>query len=137
MEQFNWPALIVEIGDQVAALSVAKAAQLIDYLETTYGIEPLGLSGLRPLPQPDAIVPQPTPEPTEFSVLLEAYEVPAKIAVIRAVRAQLGLGLKEARDLVDRTPTVVRDAMPKADAEKLKAALEEAGARVAIQPMTR
>ena len=137
MAQFNWPALIVEIGDQIAALSMAKAAQLVEYLETTYGIEPLGLSGLRPLPQPDVIVPQPVCEPTEFTVLLEAYEAPAKIAVIRAVRAHLGLGLKEARDLVDRAPTVVHDAMPKADAEKLKAALEEAGARVAIKPTAR
>src|SRR5262249_11898937 len=135
MERSNWPALIVEIGDQIAALSTAKAAQLGEYLETTYGIEPLGLPVVRPLPQPDVIVPR--PEPTEFSVLLEAYEAPAKIAVIRAVREQLGLGRKEARDLVDRTPTIVRDGLPKADAEKLKAALEAAGARVAIQPMAR
>jgi large subunit ribosomal protein L7/L12 len=135
MDHNNWTAMIVEIGDQIAALPMAKAAQLVEYLETTYGIEPLGLPVMRPLPQPDVVVPQ--PEPTGFSLLLEAYEAPAKIAVIRAVREALGLGLKEARDLVDRTPTIVRDGLPKADAQKLKAALEAAGARLVIRPMVR
>jgi large subunit ribosomal protein L7/L12 len=84
-----------------------------------------------PPPKPDVIVPP--PEPTEFSVVLEGFEAARKIGIIKAVRDNTGFGIKEARDFVDAAPKVVKDRLPKADAEKLKAQLEAAGARVSLK----
>lgn len=86
-----------------------------------------------PPPVPDVVV-QP-PEPSEFSVVLEGFDATKKLGVIKTVRDRLGLGLKDARDFVDAAPKAVKDRLPKCDAEKLKAQLEDAGARVSMKPV--
>ena len=72
-------------------------------------------------------------EKTEFDVVLESYPTEAKIGIIKVVRAATGLGLKEAKDLVESAPAKVKEGISKADAEKLKKELEEAKAKVAVK----
>jgi len=131
LETRTWTPEIVEIGDQIIALTVAQAAMLSDYLEVVHGIKADASPVVLPPVQPDVIV-RP-PEPTEFSVVLEGFEAARKIGIIKAVRENTGFGIKEARDFVDAAPKVVKDRLPKADAEKLKAQLEAAGARVSLK----
>ena len=133
MERRHWSPEIVEIGDQIVALTVAQAARLSEYLEEVHGIKADASPVVLPPPKPDLVVPP--PEPTEFCVVLESFEASSKIAVIKAVRENLGLSIKDARDFVDAVPKVVRDRLPKADAEKLKAQLEAAGAKVSVKPV--
>ena len=133
MERRHWSSEIVEIGDQIVALSVAQAARLSEYLEEVHGIKADASPVVLPPPGPDLVVPP--PEPTEFSVVLERFEASTKIAVIKAVRETIALSIKDARDFVDSVPKVVRNRLPKADAEKLKAQLEAAGAKVSIKPV--
>jgi large subunit ribosomal protein L7/L12 len=77
----------------------------------------------------------PPPEPTEFNVVLESFETAKKVGIIKVVRDNTSLGIKEAKDLVDAFPKVVKERLPKADAEKLKAQLEAAGAKVTVKPV--
>ena len=72
-------------------------------------------------------------EKTEFDVVLESFPTEAKIGIIKVVRAATGLGLKEAKDLVESAPAKVKEGISKADAEKLKKELEEAKAKVAVK----
>ena len=87
---------------------------------------------LPPPPKPDVIVP--LPEPVEFDVVLEGYEPDRRIGVIRMVHENADLGLKEARDFVEAVPKVLKERLARADAEKLKALLESAGAKVRVKP---
>jgi len=133
METRHWTPAIVEIGDRIVGLSVAQAAHLSEYLEEVHGIKADASPVILPPPKPDLVVPP--PEPTEFGVFLDGFAVVKKIAVIKAVREQTALGLKEAKSLVEAAPTVVKDKLPKADAEKLKAQLEAAGAKASLKPV--
>ncbi len=133
MERRHWSPEIVEIGDQIVALTIAQAARLSEYLEEVHGIKADASPVMLPPPKPDVVIPPPLP--TEFSVVLESFQASGKIAVIKAVRENLGLSIKDARDFVDAVPKVVRDRLPKADAEKLKAQLEAAGAKVSVKPV--
>ena len=72
-------------------------------------------------------------EQTEFTVILKEYPADKKVGVIKVVRAATGLGLKEAKDMVEGAPAKVKEGISKADAEKLKKELEEAGAKVSIK----
>jgi large subunit ribosomal protein L7/L12 len=133
METRHWTPEIVEIGDRIVALSVGQAVMLSEYLEKVHGIMADASPVVPPPPKPDVIVPP--PEPTEFSVVLEGFEAAKKIGVIKAVREAVGLGLKDAKDWVESTPKVVKENLPRADAEKLKALLEAAGAKVSAKPV--
>lgn len=126
----HWNPEIVAIGDRLITLSVAQATMLSDYLETVHGIQAPATVVVEPDPEPIIVV----PTPTAFDVVLEAVEAAQRVATIRAVRASLGLGLKEARDLVEQAPRVVKERLAKDDAEKLQAQLEAAGAKVSIRP---
>jgi large subunit ribosomal protein L7/L12 len=75
----------------------------------------------------------PAEEKTEFTVILKEYPADKKVTVIKVVRELTGLGLKEAKDLVEAVPGTVKDAVPKADAETMKKKLEDAGAKVEIK----
>ena len=132
MERRHWSPEVVEIGDQIVALSVAQAARLSQYLEEVHGIKADASPVVLP-PKPDLVVPPPVP--TEFCVVLESFEASSKIAVIKAVRENMGLSIRDARDFVDAVPKVVRDRLPKADAEKLNAQLKAVGAKVSIKPI--
>ena len=120
------------LGDQIVKLTVLEAKALGDYLETEHGIKPAA-AAVAAGPAPTAAGPaEPVAAQTEFDVVLEAFGA-NKINVIKVVRAATGLGLKEAKDLVDGAPKTVKTGISKDDAEKLKKELEEAGATAAIK----
>jgi large subunit ribosomal protein L7/L12 len=128
-----WTPEIVAIGERLVALSVAEAEMLSAYLEEVHGLKAEAAPVAPRLPEPDVIVPP--PEPTAFDVVLDSFEIPQKIGVIKAVRDNTGLGLKDARDLVDAVPKTVKERLPKAEADRLKAQLEAAGAKVSLKPI--
>ena len=119
-----------DIIEAIAALSVLELSQLIKDLEEKFGVSAAAASVA--VAAPAAAAAAPAEEKTEFTVVLQAAGE-KKVEVIKVVRAGTGLGLKEAKDLVDGAPKPVKEAIPKADAEALKKQLEEAGAKVEIK----
>jgi len=124
---------ITKLADQLVSLTVKDAQTLVDCLKEVHGIEPAGGAvALAALPAAGADSEAAAEEQTEFSVVLTAIG-DKKIQVIKAVRAATALGLKEAKDLVESAPKAVKENLPKEEADKLKAELEEAGATVEIK----
>jgi large subunit ribosomal protein L7/L12 len=121
-----------ELGDKIVELTLKQAKELSDYLENTYGIKPAAGGAVVMAGPADGGAAAPAAEKTEFDVVLEAFG-DQKIGVIKVVRAATGLGLKEAKDLVEGVPSKVKEGISKEDAEKLKKELEEAGAKVSIK----
>ena len=117
-----------DIGDKIVALSLLDAQALSTYLKDTYGIEAASGGGVM-MAAPAAAAAPKEAEQTTFDVILKAAGE-KKINVIKVVRAATGLGLKEAKDLVDGAPKAVKTSLEKADAEKLKKELEAEGATV-------
>ncbi len=123
-----------ELGEKIVELTLKQAKELSDYLKDVHGIEPAAGGGVMMTgPMPGAEGPAAPAEPTEFDVVLEGFGE-KKIGVIKEVRAATGLGLKEAKDLVEGVPSKVKEGISKEDAEALKTKLEEAGATVSIKP---
>jgi large subunit ribosomal protein L7/L12 len=119
---------IKALGDQIVGLTLLEAKALADYLKETHGIEAAG-GVVMAAPVAGAAAAE---EKTEFDVIL--VEAGAqKMQVLKTVRTITGLGLKEAKDLVEKANSVVKEALPKADAEKLKKELEDLGAKVALK----
>jgi large subunit ribosomal protein L7/L12 len=123
-----------ELGDKIVELTLKQAKELSDYLEQVHGIKPAAGGGMVMMAGPGGGGggPAPVAEKTEFDVVLEGFG-DKKIGVIKVVRAATGLGLKEAKDLVEGVPSKVKEGISKEDAEKLKKELEEAGATVSIK----
>jgi large subunit ribosomal protein L7/L12 len=121
-----------ELGDKIVELTLKQAKELSDYLENTYGIKPAAGGAVVMAGPADAGAAAPAAEKTEFDVVLEAFG-DQKIGVIKVVRAATGLGLKEAKDLVEGVPSKIKEGISKEDAEKLKKELEGAGAKVSIK----
>ena len=132
----QWAGDIKEIGDKIAALTVSKAVELGDYLEEVHKIKPAaggvvmaagggGAGG--------AAVAEKPAEKTEFTVQLDGFDPAKKINVIKVVREITGLGLKEAKDLVEGAPKPVKENISKDEAEKFKKQLEEGGAKVSLK----
>jgi large subunit ribosomal protein L7/L12 len=129
----DYEADVIELGDKIVALTLKKAVQVQAYLKEKYGIEPAaGGAVMMAGPGPAAPAAEKEAEKTTFDVVLKAAGE-KKIQVIKVVREATSLGLKEAKDLVEGAPKVVKEALPKADAEKLKKALEEQGATVELK----
>jgi large subunit ribosomal protein L7/L12 len=122
---------IKSLGDQIVALSLLKAKELADYLEEVHGIKPAAGGAVMMAGPVGAAPAAAVEEKTEFDVILESFGA-NKINVIKVVREATGLGLKEAKDLVEGAPKAVKSAIAKADAEALKKKLEEAGATAKI-----
>ena len=124
-----------ELGDRIVQLTLKAAKELSDYLDEVHGIKPAA-GGAVMMAAPGAGGGagggEPAAEKTEFDVILENFG-DNKIGVIKVVRAATGLGLKEAKDLVEAVPAKVKEGISKADAEKLKKELEEAKAKVTIK----
>ena len=119
------------IVDQLSGLSVLDAANLVKMLEEKWGVKAAAGGGMM-MAAPAAAAAEVKEEQTEFSVVLA--EVGAnKIAVIKVVRELTGLGLKEAKDLVDGAPKAIKDAVSKDEAAKMKDALEKSGAKVQVK----
>lgn len=121
---------IKDLGEKIVGLTLLQAKELSDYLKETHGLEASG-GGMMMAAMPVG-APAAAEEPTEFKVILKEAGA-NKIQVIKEVRAVTGLGLKEAKDLVDGAPNTVKEALPKKEAEELKAKLEAAGAKVEIK----
>ena len=123
---------IKDIGDKIVALSLLDAQALSTYLKDTYGIEAAAGGGVMmagPAAGPAAAVAE---VQNTFDVVLKAAG-DKKIQVIKVVRAATGLGLKEAKDVVDGAPKAVKVGLEKAEAEKLKKELEAEGATVELK----
>lgn len=120
---------IVKLIEDVKTLTVLELSELVKALEEEFGVSasaPVAVAAVGAAPAAAA------EEKTEFDVVLA--DVGAnKMAVIKAVKDACGLGLKEAKDLVDNAPKTVKEAAPKADAEAIKAKLEEAGAKIELK----
>lgn len=115
-----------EIIDAIAAMSVMDVVELVKAMEEKFGVSAAAAVVAGPAAGAAAVE-----EKTEFDVTLK--EVGAnKIAVIKAVRTATGLGLKEAKDLVESAPAKIKEALPKEEAEALKKALEDAGAKASL-----
>ena len=120
---------IKELGDKIVALSLLQAQALSTYLKDTYGIEAAAGGGMM-MAGPAVAAPKEEAKST-FDVVLKAAGE-KKIQVIKVVRAATGLGLKEAKDLVDSAPKAVKTNVDKAEAEKLQKELQAEGATVEL-----
>ncbi len=132
-EAKTYDAKITKLGDEIAGLTLKEAVDLADYMKDTYGIEPAaGGAVMMAGPAGGGDEGGGAAEQTEFDVILEAAG-DKKIQVIKAVREATGLGLKEAKEIVDGAPKAVKEKASKEEADALKTALEEAGATVNIK----
>ncbi|MEJ0076280.1 MAG: 50S ribosomal protein L7/L12 [Alphaproteobacteria bacterium] len=118
-----------KIVDELSSLTVLEAAELAKLLEEKWGVSAAAAVAVA---GPAAAAAAPAEEKTEFTVVLAAAG-DKKIEVIKEVRALTGLGLKEAKDLVEGAPKPVKEGIPKDEAEKVKAQLEKAGAKVELK----
>jgi len=120
-----------EILDAIAGMTVLDLSQLIKAMEEKFGVSAAAAAVAVAAPA-GAAAAAPAEEKTEFTVMLLAAGE-KKVECIKVVRAATGLGLKEAKDLVDGAPKPVKEGIPKADAEALKKQLEEVGAKVEVK----
>ena len=118
-----------KIVDELSSLTVLEAAELAKLLEEKWGVSAAAAVAVA---GPAAAAAAPVEEKTEFTVMLAAIGE-KKIEVIKEVRAITGLGLKEAKDLVEGAPKAVKEGVNKDEAEKVKAQLEKAGAKVELK----
>jgi large subunit ribosomal protein L7/L12 len=125
-------ANLEKIVDELSSLTVLEAAELAKLLETKWGVSAAAAVAVAAAPGGGAAVAAPVEEKTEFTVVLAAAGE-KKIEVIKEVRAITALGLKEAKDLVEGAPKTVKEGLGKEEAEKIKAALEKAGAKVELK----
>ncbi|MFC2708782.1 MAG: 50S ribosomal protein L7/L12, partial [Porphyromonas asaccharolytica] len=121
---------IKAIAETLVNLTVKEVSELKELLKEEYGIEPAAAAVA--VAGPAAGAAAEAEEKTSFDVVLKSFGA-AKLAVVKAVKEHAGLGLKEAKELVDGAPTNVKEGVDKATAEALKAALEEAGAEVELK----
>jgi large subunit ribosomal protein L7/L12 len=122
-----------QILENLKTLSLLEAAELVKQIEEAFGVSAAAPVGGMMMAAPSAADAEPVEEQTEFNVVLEEVPADKKIAVLKVVRTLTGLGLKEAKDLVESTPKAVKEAVSKGDAETAKKELEEAGGKVSIK----
>lgn len=121
---------IKAIAEELVNLTVKEVNELANVLKDEYGIEPAA-AAVAVAAAPGAAAEE-AEEKTEFNVVLVEAGA-AKLKVVKAVKEACGLGLKEAKDLVDGAPSTLKEGMAKAEAENLKKAIEEAGAKVELK----
>ncbi len=131
-EAKTWSSDIKDLGDKIVGLTLMQAKELGDYLKEEHGIEPAGGGAVMVAgPAAGGGEGEAAEEKTSFDVVLKAAGE-KKIQVIKEVRAMTGLGLKEAKDLVDGAPKTVKEGLSKEEAEEAKKKLEEVGATVEL-----
>ena len=123
---------LANLVDQLSALTVLEAAELSKLLEEKWGVSAAAPVAVAAAPAGGAVAAAPVEEQTEFTVIL-AGAGDKKINVFKEIRTITGLGLKEAKDLVEGAPKAVKEGVNKDEAEKLKAQLEKAGAKVELK----
>jgi len=131
----DFPQEVTDLGDKIVGLTIGQAVQLRDYLKEKYKIEPAGGGVMVAPPAAGGGGGEVKKEEakTEFTVVLEAFDAAKKINVIKVVRELTGLGLKEAKDLVEGAPKPVKENISKDEAEKMKKTLEDGGGKVALK----
>lgn len=127
-----------EILEQLKSLSLLEASELVKQIEEAFGVDASAVGGggmmmMAPGAAPGAAAAEPEEEKTEFDVILDEFPSDKKIAILKVVRTITGLGLKEAKDLVESAPKPIKEATSKEDAESVKKQLEEAGAKVTVK----
>ncbi len=130
-----WSSEVKDLGDKIATLTVTKAVELSEYMEEVHKIKPAA-AGVAIMPGGGggaAAVAEKPAEKTEFTVQLDGFDAAKKINVIKVVREITGLGLKEAKDLVEGAPKPVKENVSKEEAEKIKKQLEDGGAKVSLK----
>jgi large subunit ribosomal protein L7/L12 len=125
-------ANLEKIVDELSSLTVLEAAELAKLLEAKWGVSAAAAVAVAAAPVGAGASAAPVEEKTEFTVVLAAIG-DKKIEVIKEVRAITALGLKEAKDLVEGAPKPIKEGIGKEEAEKIKAALEKAGAKVELK----
>src|SRR4051812_45342015 len=118
------------ILDQIKELTLLEASDLVKMMEETFGVSAAAAAVAA---GPAAVAAAPEPEKEDFDVILSGFDAAKKIGIIKVVREITALGLKEAKDLVEAAPKPVKEGVPKAEAEELKAKLEAEGAKVELK----
>lgn len=127
----SFEAKVTKVGDEIASLTLKEAVDLAEYMKDKYGIEAAAGGGMMMAAAPVAGAAAAT-EQSEFDVILDNSGA-NKIQVIKVVREATGLGLKEAKDIVDAAPKAIKEKITKEEADKLKGLLEAAGGKVVIK----
>ena len=124
-----------EILERLKSLTLLEAADLVKQIEEAFGVSAAAPAGGMMMMAPGAVAApaEEAEEQTEFDVVLEDVPADKKIAILKVVRTLTGLGLKEAKDLVESAPKAVKEAIAKDAAEDAKKQLEEAGAKVTVK----
>jgi len=124
-----------QILESLKSLSLLEAAELVKQIEDAFGVSAAASAGVVMAAPGEAAGTEapPVEEQTEFAVHLEGFEASAKIKVLKAVREATGLGLAEAKALVEKAPTLVKEGLPKEAAEDLKKKIEAVGGTVTVK----
>jgi large subunit ribosomal protein L7/L12 len=125
-------AVTDEIIEKLKTLTLLEASELVTQIEDTFGVSAAASAGVV-MAAPVAAAAAEVEEKTEFDAILEEFPADKKIAILKVVRTITGLGLKEAKDLVESTPKAIKEGVAKEEAENVKKQLEEAGAKVSIK----
>jgi large subunit ribosomal protein L7/L12 len=121
-----------EILNAIANMTILEVVDLVKMMEEKFGVTaaaPMAMAAAAPA----AAAAAPAEAQTEFTVVLKEYPAEKKVTVIKVVREATGLGLKEAKDLVEGVPSTVKEGISKADSDKIKKSLEDAGAKVEVK----
>ncbi len=122
-----------QILDQLKTLSLLEASELVKQIEEAFGVSAAASAGVVMAAPAAGAAAEPVEEQTEFDLILESFDAAAKIKVLKAVREATGLGLGEAKALVEAAPKAVKEGIKKEEAEALKKTIEEAGGKVTIK----
>jgi large subunit ribosomal protein L7/L12 len=124
---------IDQIVEELKTLTLLEASELVSKIEETFGVDASASVGGGTVVMAAPVAAEVVEEKTEFDVILETVPADKKIAVLKVVRSLTGLGLKEAKELVESAPKAVQEAVAKDTAEDAKKQLEEVGAKVALK----
>ena len=124
---------IDSIIEELKSLSLLEASELVKAIEETFGVSAAAPVGGMMMAAPGAAAAEVEEEKTAFDLVLDEVSADKKIAVLKIVREITGLGLKDAKDMVESAPKTIKEAMSKADAEAAKKQIEEAGGKVSIK----
>ena len=122
-----------QILEQLKTLSLLEASELVKQIEEAFGVSAAASAGVVVAAAALGAAAEAVEEKTEFDVILDSFDAAAKIKVLKAVREATGLGLGEAKALVEAAPKAVKEGIGKADAEALKKTIEEAGGKVTVK----
>ena len=122
-----------KILESLKTLSLLEASELVKQIEEAFGVSAAASAGVVVAAAAPGAAAEAVEEKTEFDVILESFDAAAKIKVLKAVREATGLGLGEAKALVEAAPKAVKEGIAKDEAEALKKAIEEAGGKVAVK----